>query len=457
MSNDIAKMNDKQLRNEVQLLRDELAIMKRKYEDIIYNLDTDNFSSRFVKEQGDMRTAIKVNAEGIETKVSNEEFQSTKTQLAEQIEFEVKTLGDADKELSSKITQTADAIRSEVKSATDTINGKFDNYSTIEQTADAIKSQAYASADLSSALEISDISKATDITKTYYIKDSNGNKTYYYYNEISTDWEEIIGGGIDTVFEQTAEGFKLKGNVKIDGSCVLTDSLTFDSSDNPLQVEYSVDGINNWHSTFASGSDKFMRLKIGARWSDAMKIVGDNGQNGLNGTNGTNATVTTQDIFNFLTNNGADQGTFPFYREAPYNGGSSQTQVFINAEYIRSGQISADYIDTDNLSCTRLYARGYTTGWYAKMSSSVGDFGVYNASASSSANPADSDCIWGIYHSDPLTEVVNFYSYGNNYMGYNNSQMQLYPKGVWNFGACTDVLGLDKFVSGGGTAIAVFG
>ena len=59
---DISNMTDKQLRNEVQLLRDELAIMKRKYEDIIYNLDTDNFSSRFVKEQGDMKTAIKVTA-----------------------------------------------------------------------------------------------------------------------------------------------------------------------------------------------------------------------------------------------------------------------------------------------------------------------------------------------------------------------------------------------------------
>ena len=51
MSDNINNMNDKQLRNEVQLLRDELAIMKRKFEDIIYNLDTDNFSSRFVKEQ----------------------------------------------------------------------------------------------------------------------------------------------------------------------------------------------------------------------------------------------------------------------------------------------------------------------------------------------------------------------------------------------------------------------
>ncbi len=138
MSDNISTMNDRQLRNEVQLLRDELAIMQRKYEDILYNLDTDNFSSRFVKEQGKMKTAIEVNAKGITTKVSNEEFESTKTQTAQKIESEVKKLSDADNELSSKITQEADKIRSEVKSATETIDTKFENYSTIEQTAEKI-------------------------------------------------------------------------------------------------------------------------------------------------------------------------------------------------------------------------------------------------------------------------------------------------------------------------------
>ena len=86
MSDNINAMNFKQLKNEVQSLRDELAIMKRKYEDIIYNLDDDNFSSRFVKEKGDMRTAIEINAEGIKTKVSNEEFESQMEQTAKKIE-----------------------------------------------------------------------------------------------------------------------------------------------------------------------------------------------------------------------------------------------------------------------------------------------------------------------------------------------------------------------------------
>ena len=41
----IASMNFKQLRSEVQSLRDELAMMKRHYEDLLYNLDDDNILS----------------------------------------------------------------------------------------------------------------------------------------------------------------------------------------------------------------------------------------------------------------------------------------------------------------------------------------------------------------------------------------------------------------------------
>ena len=112
MSNtNIANMNDKQLRNEVQLLRDELAIFKRKYEDLLYNLDDDNFSSRFVKEKGDMKTAIEITAEGIKTKVSNEEFESAMSQTAEEFRTEVSNLSGT---LSSQITQTANKISTRV-------------------------------------------------------------------------------------------------------------------------------------------------------------------------------------------------------------------------------------------------------------------------------------------------------------------------------------------------------
>lgn len=50
------------------------------------------------------------------------------------------------------------------------------------------------------------------------------------------------------------------------------------------------------------------------------------------------ASLSQRDIFNILTNNGVDQGIYL------QNG-----RIYINAEYIGSGQISADRIDTDNL------------------------------------------------------------------------------------------------------------
>lgn len=120
MSNsNIATMTDRQLRNEVQLLRDEIAIMRRKYEDILYNLDTDNFSSRFVKEQGDMRTAIKVTAEGIETKVSKDELGAFEESILSQTSSEIKAtvkkeIDDGNYVTQTDLSLTADDIRATV-------------------------------------------------------------------------------------------------------------------------------------------------------------------------------------------------------------------------------------------------------------------------------------------------------------------------------------------------------
>lgn len=193
MSDNIATMNDKQLRNEVQLLRDELAIIKRKYEDIIYNLDTDNFSSRFVKEQGDMKTAIEVNAEGIKTKVSNE---------------------DLNKSLSgySTIEQTAEKISATVTKeyVTDLINDEFVTnaklQSEITQTAE----------------EINSIVEANYNDLDFYIS-SVSQKA----NKISTRVESVENGqfGDYTLFEQTDDTFLFDGDyMKISSAIMLTDN-----------------------------------------------------------------------------------------------------------------------------------------------------------------------------------------------------------------------------------------
>ena len=291
----ISKMNDKQLRNAVQLLYDELAKMRRKYEDILYNLDDENFSSRLVKEKDKMKAEISVTAEEITTKVSQTDLDAT-----------------------------------------------LEKYSLISQTADAISTVVSKNAKLDEAIKITSLSQATDKNAIYVIQSTGvgGNLTgeeYYYYNDLTEKWETLSGDNIYTVFNQTAEGFELKGNVSIDGSLIVDKS------------------------------------------------------------------------------------------------------------------ISAQAIDTTNLSCERMYAKGYDTGYYAKMTSNLGDFGIYKASASESASPSDSNCIWGVYTSDVVTEALNFYSHGNNYMGYSKTQEKLYPKGIWDFSSAV-VQGLSAV-----TAVAVFG
>ena len=314
----INNMDFKQLRNEVQLLRDELAIMKRKYEDIIYNLDTDNFSSRLVKQGENMYTKIEQNAESIslqaekvsensqniasleitadeiQSEVYEEQEDGTKisriTQNAESITSEVESRKSADTQLSTRITQTSSEIRSVVSK---NISVKFE--SSVKPT----------------------YSNTTDEEKGMLCEYGG---TLYYYNDITETWKVYpYADGIKSQFIQTASGFEFTSDVKID------------------------------------------------------------------------------------------------------------------ADLIVSGTISADRIDTDNLSCTRLYASGYTYGYYAKIASSVGDFGIYTPSASTYSNPLDDECIFGVYHSDVVNKVVNFYAYGENYMGYNGKQNTTWAKGNWDF------------------------
>lgn len=92
---DISRMDFKQLRNEVQNLRDELAIFKRKYEDVIYNLDYDNFGKNFVAEQKGMKAQLKITSDAIVASVSRDELAGTLSQY-------------------STIAMTADAITSTV-------------------------------------------------------------------------------------------------------------------------------------------------------------------------------------------------------------------------------------------------------------------------------------------------------------------------------------------------------
>lgn len=164
----IENMDFKALRKEVLYLRDELAVFKRKFEDAIYNLDSDNFGKSFTFEQNGMKAQIKLTAEGLKSTVSKSELGKT-----------------------------------------------LESYSTLEQTAEAIRttvSQTY----------VTDLFGDDIVTNTVLeskIEQSAG--------EIRTSVSETLNGYVtkESIFTQTSGGFELDGAlIALKGIIYLTDS-----------------------------------------------------------------------------------------------------------------------------------------------------------------------------------------------------------------------------------------
>lgn len=429
MSDDISKMDFKALRSKVQELEDTVIKLKRTYEDAIYNLDEENFGKSFMAEQNNMKTQIMLTAKGVKTAVS----------------------------------------------ATD-LDTKLKKYSTLEQTAEAVTSTVQRQADIENAVTISDLKEAVDRTKVYKMQTKNEDdkvisETYYYYSSFSGSWEKLSGDTVYTMFEQTSEGFKLKGNTIIDGNATITRNLklsgnvTWDMENSPVLTQYSVD-CTEWHSSITE-KDMYMRMSFdgGNNWSTATKVVGTDGRDGTNGYNGSDAEVTPENVFNAITDSGNDEGLFPAF----YN---NDNHLFINASYIKSGKVTAEYIDANNLSCTRIRAREaddtnsafLAVGVYDAYDnlSATGGFGMYMNGAKDleykKYSPKGTDCAFGVINAsenDGSCDGVNIYSFGINWLGVNNDTQRVYPKGIWDFENCT-ILGFSGG-STGGTAQAVFG
>lgn len=328
---EISKMNFKQLRNEVQELRDELARFKRAYNDTIENLDDSNLSEYLIKEKEGMKTEIEVSADGIKALVVKSDelgercatIETTADKIQTQVTKNQENIGKFD----SKLTQTAEEISSEVTAVKEDV-GEFN--SKIEQTKGSITTAVNAA--YSNPVEVNNFNNVSSKIESVIYYDTTTNLYWHYDGE---KWVSGSNANFGTVFEQTADGFNLKGNVKVSG------------------------------------------------------------------------------------------------------------------DLITSGTISAERIDTKNLSCTRLYSP-ISDAYYAKVYSKTGDFGLYSKSAADSAGVSDTNCVWGIYNN---VDAVNFYTYGKNYLGYNRNSKKVFPKGEWDFGSCT----VSNLNGGGSGGIAVFG
>ena len=425
--------------------------------------------SRVVKAIKNVEVKLEVTSDSIIASVedltdsTNEKFAEltlTATGLSALISQETSSRIEGDRALENNLTLTAEGLQANITAEATARTGEVTRLETqISATAAGISSFVQKQSDLKNAITISNLSEATDTDKTYKIQSFNAEgkvigETYYYYNTLSKAWEKISGDTVYTMFTQTDEGFVLKGNTVIDGTATITRNLvlsgnvTWDMSNSPVKTQYSTDGVSSWHDVQTS-ADMYMRMSFdgGTTWSTPTKVVGTDGQDGADGRDGydgSDAYVTAQNVFDALTSGGTAQGLFPAF----YDGGD---KLFINATYIKTGQLSADRIDTENLSCTRLYAKNNYSGYSARLNGNFGDFGIFNSSATDSAYSNDTTCLFGIYNSVPN---VNFYVYGHNFMGVDVTDDTVWAKGTWDF-SVADVIGISG--GSGGTTVAVFG
>ena len=194
MSDNIQNMTDKQLRNEVQLLRDELAIMKRKFEDIIYNLDNDNFSSSIVKEKDNLKAAVKITVEKL---------------------LSVYTKEEANEIMESQIKQSAENIELKVSESYESkanAEEKYDNfYSQLDLNSKQIQmtvSKVFSNIDDC----VEPPSENERDTEKIYHYTVEGVEQYLYYDEIAKSWYVTEGNSLFSSYTQTDDGFALKGD-----------------------------------------------------------------------------------------------------------------------------------------------------------------------------------------------------------------------------------------------------
>jgi hypothetical protein len=251
---DINKMDFKGLKNEVQLLRDELAIFKRRFNDTVYNLDADNFGKSFTLEQNKMKTQVEVTSKAIRTMVSNEDLKaySTIEQTAADITFAVSaereyvtnllgtdyyTKEESDTKISasadgvlvdvSKVYKTTSSAEADFKTLDGKISGVSDDVDDLDGEIYSLWTQVDINADGISSI----VSKNITAYFESSVKPTNSNTSpvqksmlclydskYYYFDDRVNTWTLYPADGIKTIFKQTDSGFEFTGDVTIRGA-----------------------------------------------------------------------------------------------------------------------------------------------------------------------------------------------------------------------------------------------
>ena len=103
---------------------------------------------------------------------------------------------------------------------------------------------------------------------------------------------------------------------------------------------------------------------------------------------------------------------------------------YMNGDLIMDGTIKASSIDTNELYCTRLYAKDYPDDFSVRLNGDYGDFGIFTQDAEDDASSEDNTCMWGIYND---IGVVKQLVYGQMWLAHNLETQATKPHGEWDF------------------------
>lgn len=190
-----------------------------------------------------------------------------------------------------------------------------------------------------------------------FVVDSNGNVTA---NSITAatltgvlngqDGSWLVGSGIkvgENPLLQQGYNFYVdqNGNCSLNGNIYMNGNIVWGSGNAPVEVQYSANGLTDWHSTYNALTDYWAHYKYNGEstWGTPIKIRGQDGQPG------SDANVNFENVFNALTNNGTQRGVFYGYNPAT---GQDRGALYINADYIKTGIIDANNVKLSALTNT---------------------------------------------------------------------------------------------------------
>ena len=339
----------------------------------------------------------------------------------------------ADGELTSKIGEARTYAESQAKSAEDNANAATDEKLTAYST----------TTEMNSAIE----QKANSITLSV---SQQITETRAYADSVASDAEDNANAATDEKLTAYSTTTEMNSAIEVVNNRIglLVTETTNGDVINSASIIAAINGDTSSITIDASKLELTSYVKTGEVYDEAYAAAEDAIEGGitLSASNGESSS-TIRLRYNGVT---VDSVSVSFSGMVTFDDLENEGSTVINGANITTGTISADYIDTENLACTKLYAKNNYSGYTARLNGNFGDFGIFNSLASDNDYSNDSTCLFGIYNSVPN---VNFYVYGHNFMGVDVTDDTVWAKGTWDF-SVADVVGIE---GGSGSSIAVFG